>query len=268
MGKLADLRGQVSNWLTAEEYEPAKGKWRCRCRCGRTTYAGATEFKRGVAKSCGCWRKVKGHSPLFRHGHAGRDASPTYRVWSKLRGRCVNPTDPAWKDYGGRGITICDRWRDSFESFLDDMGERPDGLTIERVDNNRGYEPGNCVWADRKAQARNRRSNRVVEWRGESLPVAAWAERTGLSSGVIISRLNRGWDVERVLGEAAAPKGGQCGTPLEITFDGVTRSLAEWAALIGIRPKALHHRISRGWPLARALTGPSRRSRRRAPKAA
>ena len=110
--------------------------------------------------------------------------------------------DPAWDDYGGRGIGVCAEWLSSFEAFVADMGERPSaGHSIERLDNDGDYEPGNCVWATRAIQARNRRSNHIIEVNGLSLTIVDWAARIGASPSAIHDRIRRGWDMKRVVTE-------------------------------------------------------------------
>jgi hypothetical protein len=122
----------------------------------------------------------------------------TYAVWRSMLSRCTNPNAKDYPRYGGRGITVCDRWR-VFENFLADMGPRPDGLTLERENGARGYEPGNCKWATPTAQARNRSSNVLVTHGGHTATVAEWAERTGLERKTLEYRLRAGWPAERAL---------------------------------------------------------------------
>lgn len=122
-----------------------------------------------------------------------------------MRSRCYNLKDTRYADWGGRGIKVCDRWRESFTSFLADMGEKPAKHTLDRRDNNGDYEPSNCRWAVAKTQNRNKRNNRQVCFRGETLSVAEWADRTGLSSRLIVDRLNAGWDAERTLTATPEP---------------------------------------------------------------
>lgn len=134
--------------------------------------------------------------PNFKHGHDYR--SPTYRTWKVMRNRCERPADRHYSDYGGRGIKVCERWR-KFANFLADMGERPAGMTIERIDNAKGYEPGNCKWATRHEQDRNRRDNRVLEIDGERLILLDACRKYGRNFDSVRDRLNRGWSVERAL---------------------------------------------------------------------
>jgi hypothetical protein len=123
---------------------------------------------------------------------------PFYWVWSNMKDRCRNPNNIQWKDYGGRGIRVCERWK-SYKNFADDMGPRPTGTLIDRIDNDGDYEPGNCRWSTHKAQCRNTRSNRILEFEGTRLCIADWANVKGWPEHVIDNRLRRGWSVERTL---------------------------------------------------------------------
>ena len=131
------------------------------------------------------------------HGMTG---TPTYGSWVEMKQRCLNPNDPFFHRYGGRGITICGRWLDSFENFLADMGERPKGQTLERVKPDGNYEPGNVKWGTHAEQARNRSNNVMLTFRGETMCIAAWAERIGLPRKTLEKRLNHhGFTVEQAL---------------------------------------------------------------------
>lgn len=140
-----------------------------------------------------------------KHGLA---LTPEYRAWVGMRARCLDPDHPAYARYGGRGIKVCDRWLESVDAFIQDMGPRPsDDYEIDRYPNNDGnYEPGNCRWATRVENDRNRRSNRLIEHAGETLTLAAWSERTGIHSTVISRRIARGWTVESALTTPAREK--------------------------------------------------------------
>jgi hypothetical protein len=134
----------------------------------------------------------------YRHG---RSRTPLHRVWSTMIERCTSPKSEKWPLYGGRGIRVCERWL-AFESFLADMGERPSPRhTLDRIDNDKGYEPGNCRWATQREQQRNRRNNRVLTYLGETMCLAAWADRVGLSVGTLGYRVRSGWPLDRALSE-------------------------------------------------------------------
>lgn len=184
--------------VTIKLGEPGKGRrkrWLCRCDCGSVLLVRQDHMLSGNTRSCGC---SSGNYTGSRRTH-GMTGTTTYVVWCRMRSRCLIESDAAYPNYGGRGITICDRWR-SFENFFADMGERPDGLTIERRDNNSGYSPDNCYWATRSQQSRNKRSNVLLTCNGRSQPLAAWAEEIGINDATLWARINvYGWSVERAI---------------------------------------------------------------------
>lgn len=166
------------------------GRILCRCACGKEKSCEAHRLRNGHVKSCGC---LKGE----QHGGAN---SPEYKIWGAVIERCENPRSDHFDRYGGRGIRVCERWRESFAAFLADMGPRPSPRhSIDRIDNNGNYEPGNCRWVTHTEQMRNRSNTRMLQFNGQSLPLATWAEQLGLSVAAIEGRLRRGWSVERAL---------------------------------------------------------------------
>ena len=167
----------------------------CQCDCGERSVKAGWLMRRGSTTSCGCvQRSVLGDASRTH----GARKTRAYSIWHNMKTRCDNPNSRYFKDYGGRGIKICDRWRD-FSAFLEDLGQPPDGMTLDRIDNDRGYEPGNVRWASKKDQANNRRSSRVIEHGGERLTLQQWANRTGIKRATIAQRLDRGWPAAKAL---------------------------------------------------------------------
>lgn len=184
---------QFGRWTVVAD-GVAKDWWLCRCICGNQREVRGAELRRGNSKSCGCGRR--------RHGHRPQGSpSPTYNSWQAMLGRCLNPSNASYDSHGGRGIEVCGRWK-VFENFLQDMGNRPDSREIDRIDNDGNYGPENCRWATKKEQSRNRRSNTLITFKGITLVLTEWSERTGLKSTTISERLKRGWSIERALTEA------------------------------------------------------------------
>lgn len=156
-------------------------KWRYRCDCGSDFVAFRRNVERGLTKSCGCLRREVSQAKNLTHGHtSGGRTSPTLKAWSHAKARCYNPADKSYPDYGARGIGMCERWRNDFSAFLTDMGECPKGMTIDRIDTNGDYEPGNCRWTGRKVQNRNKRNVHMVEVDGARISLPEAAENAGL----------------------------------------------------------------------------------------
>ena len=171
--------------------------WSCVCACGETATVGAQAMRTGNTSSCGCLRReVTGAA---RRAH-GKTASRAYNSWAHMLQRCNNPAAHRWPLYGGRGITVCEKWK-SFEGFFEDMGDPPEGMSLDRIDVNGNYEPSNCRWATQKEQTRNMRRTRYVQIGGETKPLAEWCERLGVPYSMARDRLNRGWLPERALTE-------------------------------------------------------------------
>ena len=135
------------------------------------------------------------------HGESSKATlTPEYVAWKNMIDRCANPNRPDYKNYGGRGIEVCDRWRWSYEAFLADVGRRPHpGLSLDRIDNDKGYFPGNVHWATPTEQVRNQRNTRLVEHAGRVLAIAAWADETGIPYTVLCARHAKGWSAGRML---------------------------------------------------------------------
>lgn len=249
-----DLVGQRFERLLVlfeSERRGAHRYWFCQCDCGNEKVVRHGHLLSGRTRSCGCLCTIG----LGRRQHGNPYLGPkthTYKIWSGLIKRCYDAKAENFHLYGGRGITVCERWH-SFEAFLTDMGERPSKeLTIERLDNERGYEPGNCAWRTKKDQANNRRSSRIIEWNGERRTLQQWAEATGISSSAISSRIDGlGWTVQQAL---TTP--GRTYEKRFIEFRGERRTIEGWATHLGIHPATLRGRLRRGLTAEEALTSP------------
>lgn len=176
----------------------------CQCDCGSIKTAYQSKMIKGHTRSCGCFSIDSRRERMTTHGKTGTRA---YIIWKHIRQRCHNPKDAAFKDYGGRGITVCDRWRESFENFLADMGECPLGLEIDRIKNDKGYEPGNCKWSTKTENCRNRRSNRLITHNGETRLSVEWAELSGTKRQTIEGRLNNGWEAGKAIFQSPRKRG-------------------------------------------------------------
>lgn len=174
--------------------------WLCKCECGVIKEIGAQALVRGSTVSCGCY-KIERPTLDIKHGHNRRNGkkSPTYISWTKMNDRCNSQNASEYKWYGGRGVSICDRWK-SFNNFLQDMGERPKGTSLDRIDVNGNYEPSNCKWSNIKEQANNTQRNIFITHNGQTKTVAVWADCLGLKYDTLFARLYKyGWPIEVAL---------------------------------------------------------------------
>jgi len=206
MGKFIDLTGQKFGRLEVKEFAGIRKNnyyWTCLCDCGNFTEVASGNFKRDNTKSCGCLHKEVVSEMLITHGHSRRKhMSRTYNIWCGMLQRCNNPNSKRYKDYGGRGITVCHRWLESFENFYADVGDIPDGTTFDRKNNDGNYEPGNWRFATWKEQNNNRRDNYWVEFNGVRKTAAQWAKSLGIKIATLMYRLHSpSWSTERALTE-------------------------------------------------------------------
>jgi len=177
-------------------YFPSK-KWRysgskVKCDCGNEKFVRNSNLKRGLTRSCGC--VTRKHGFFAANCKIGvPKAGSTYHSWRNMMRRCYDPRNPSYLNYGGRGIRVCDQWRNDFKRFVNDVGDRPIGKTLDRIDNDKNYQPGNVRWATAKEQARHRRNNRVVVVEGIAAPVTQHCERYGIGSTKAYLRLDAGW---------------------------------------------------------------------------
>ena len=205
MAKLIDLTGERFGRLTAvskssdkTQYKSTGARWHCLCDCGNEKTYAAQALRKGLTKSCGCLdAEVK-----TKHGMYG---TPTYRSWNSMIARCTNPDAPNFSSYGGAGISVHERWR-NFASFLEDMGERPDGTTLDRKSSDGNYEPGNCRWATDIEQQRNKRNNHMLTANGATRCISEWAELTGIKKVTIRARIRKGWTHSAAINTPLEPR--------------------------------------------------------------
>ena len=201
--------GEIRGFLTLVEKTASNidglAVYRFLCECGTVVERTVANLSRtNKTASCGCKTSGLIAASRLSHGMSKRgDAGyGTFICWQSMHWRCTNEKRKDFAIYGGRGISICDRWM-SFENFLSDMGMRPEGMSLDRKNTNGNYEPSNCRWATPVEQARNRRSNRIIDANGESLPLCEWAERLGVDDGVISARIKDGWNPDIAVTEPA-----------------------------------------------------------------
>lgn len=196
MGVQKYFPGQKFGRLTITEILP-NARCQCLCDCGNTTTICRYSLGSGLSKSCGCLRKEL----ITRHGDTRSYKQTTeYRIWACMISRCGNQNDKGWYRYGGRGITVCEEWRRDYSSFLADVGRRPTRAhSLDRINNDGNYEPGNVRWATRSQQRRNNSENTILEVGGRRMCLADWAEEVGLGRECLRGRLRLGWPPEEAL---------------------------------------------------------------------
>ena len=194
--------GDKFNRLTAIKfsYRNAHGSqhWFFRCDCGNEKIIMVDNVKRSKSKSCGCLKKEQGKKLGEINLKHGMTKTRTFKSWGNLKQRCLNKNDKGYKNYGGRGIKVCDEWLE-FENFYCDMGECPAGKSIDRKNNDKGYYKSNCRWATREEQNNNKRNNRFLIYDGKKQTTRQWARELGINPNTISTRIYRGWSVERAL---------------------------------------------------------------------
>jgi len=172
-----------------------KAYWLCKCDCGREHIANVAHLRNGDTKSCGCLHRSQN----------GLSGTRTYKSWSCMVRRCSINTSNRWKHYGGKGVTVCDRWKSSYSNFLEDMGERPDGKTLDRIDTGGDYCKENCRWLTPKEQGRNKKNNKLVTHNNKTATLAEWQEITGIDADTLSWRLKSGWTDEEALTLQVSP---------------------------------------------------------------
>lgn len=200
--RLIDLTGQKFGRLTVierAESENGQTRWLCECECGNKKAVISSHLQRGYTKSCGCLNREMVIDRNRKHGHRG---DRIYYIWCAMKRRCCVSSSPKYDYYGGRGITVCEEWLHDFQAFYDwavANGYRDD-LTIDRIDNDKGYSPDNCRWVTNKEQQNNKRNVRELTYNGKTQTISQWANETKIPHKKIWSRISRlHWSVEKAL---------------------------------------------------------------------
>lgn len=195
-------------WLKVESFAGrcrlGHAYWNCKCKCGAPVLVSGDSLRSNATLSCGCYKRLKGTLTNRRvFGETGKTvSSKEYRAWVNIIQRCTNPRNRAYGRYGGRGITICVRWRSSFDAFMEDMGAAPSPeMTVGRIDNNKGYSKDNCRWETMAEQSTNRETCRRLSLNGETMTMAEWSRRLGIPAKTIQNRVKRGLSDEDALNQ-------------------------------------------------------------------
>lgn len=185
-------------YYPADEVKRKKTWWLCKCDCGNTKPVSAGHLKRGGVRSCGCLRQE--NLALYPSTHK-QTGSSTWQSWRGMKDRCRNRGSTSWERYGGKGIEVCERWlgKNGFKNFLADMGERPPGATLDRIDSKGNYCPENCRWTDPRTQRLNSSRTHWLTFNGKTMCLGDWAKETGLNRNTLLRRLKKGWSIEQTL---------------------------------------------------------------------
>ncbi len=200
-GSVIDITGYVFGRLLVISYAGQNARristWVCKCDCGEIVVINKNHLNSGITQSCGCLQREKARGAGDRTRTHGLSTSPVYAVWDSMIQRCHNPSRKDFPHYGGRGIQVCDKWR-KFENFLSDMGQPPKGMSLERIDVNRGYSLDNCTWIPKADQYYNRTDTKYLEIDGVKQPLGLWAKQKNLKYRLLSDRVRRGWPVEKL----------------------------------------------------------------------
>lgn len=231
--------------------------WECVCDCGNTVFARVAQLTAGKVLSCGCFSREITSKRSITHGMTG---TKVYAAWKGIKRRCLTPSEPSYKNYGGRGISIHPDWSKDFMSFYREIGDPPsESHTVDRIDNEKGYVPGNVRWATMEEQQRNKRSNVFYEYNGESLMLGQLAEKYGISFSTLAHRLiTKGWSVNDAIETPVRSKGEK----RTVHWQGKQWAIADLAREYGSDYRILLSRILSGWPVEDALAKPVRNVKR------
>lgn len=234
--------------------------WKCKCDCGNEFESTGIHIRSGACKSCGCFQKEKAKE---RHTVHGGKYTRLYRVWAGMKGRCEKETNPAYYNYGGRGIRVCDDWHNfavfrewAINNGYDETAQHGE-CTLDRINNNKNYEPSNCRWITMREQANNKRTNRFVEFQNETKTIAEWSKIIGISENLIMQRLNRGWTSNAALLTPINKLKTKRNITNEVLIEycGKTMNMSDWSRELDIPYYLIRSRIRElGWSAEKAFT--------------
>lgn len=262
MGKIVNILGERFGRLEVIE-EVGRGRfrhviWLCKCDCGAEIRVNGYDLRSGKQVSCGCYKRENTSLRCTTHGMSN---TRVFKTWAGIIQRCNNPKQTHYKNYGGRGITVCEEWK-TFEGFWEwaQRSGYTDELTIERIDVNGNYEPSNCKWIPLSEQARNTTRNRRIIYNGENLPMVEWGERLGMTGDAISSRVDRGYTEE----EAVSIPQMKPQALRYIKYKGKNQTVAKWSRELNISSATIRRRIDiHGWSEEKALSTPTGSDRER-----
>lgn len=256
-----DITGQKSGRLTAIKRvgsnKNGNSIWLCECDCGNKTKVRLPDLTSNRTKSCGCLQKEKASKISKIHGlsiNKSGDRPRLYRIWLNMKQRCNNQNASKYKNYGGRGISVCNEWKDyiNFHNWSKNNGYK-DSLTLDRINNNGDYCPDNCRWVTYREQNLNSSQNHLITYNGQTMTITEWAEYLNIKRATLYSRiLEYGWPVEKAINTSTR----KWEKPI-IKYNGQKKHLKEWAKDLGIKHSILYKRIiTRDWDIERAFNQP------------
>lgn len=248
MGKFIDLTGQRFGKLIAIEYAGDK-KWLFKCDCGNEKVIRTSDVKLGKTQSCGCYMQERVLQANITHNMT---KARLYKIYSSMKQRCYNKSSESYKNYGARGITICQEWLDDFMNFYNwayangyDENALRGQCTIDRIDVNGNYCPENCRWADWETQSMNKRKQQW-EINGESRTLKEWSQISGLPIETIRQRIKAGWDDKDIL-SVPKERENRIVNGIKLTYKGETHNVSEWSKILGIKTNLIYERLRRGY---------------------
>jgi hypothetical protein len=230
--------------------------WKCQCECGNFINVRSYDLKSGHTKSCGCFHKetaIINGQKVRKIPDISISTTRIYKIWQGMQTRCYNSKHMFYYDYGGRGITICDEWKNDVVVFYNwaITNGYQDDLSIDRKDNNGNYEPDNCQWVSYKEQTNNTSRNHFVTYNNKTQTVKQWSEELGINYYTLIHRLYDDWSVEKAFTKSTLIRNNT-----KYTFNNKTQTLTEWSEELGIARWVIDNRIRSGWPIEKVFTTP------------